>query len=76
MHGFSSEEKKGLRRSNASGGEAMTKTSEVSVRHEKERNAPMMLLVWISAERDEWMLSNAVCLEEQDACTRMQPNDS
>lgn len=35
----------------------------------------MMSIVWISAENDEWTLSNAVRLQEKDACTRMQPND-
>jgi hypothetical protein len=38
------------------GGKAAARSKKARSRHRGERDAPMMIIVWISAERDEWTL--------------------
>ena len=47
---------------------AATKSREASPKHGEGENLPMVTVVWIFAEDDEWTMSIAVRLQEQDAC--------
>jgi hypothetical protein len=47
---------------------AATKSREASPKHGEEEDLPMVTIVWIFAEDDEWTMFIAVRLQEQDAC--------